>query len=270
MYRLLFWVPVCLILVGVPLGFLMAPAFRGEAPVEPTIATEELSQEPLPVADPVAFLEQCLKHYDASGIEGYALIMRKQERIGGVLQPSEEIQVVFRAHPYSVFMRWLRGERRAAAALYVEGKNGGKMLIHPSGIAGKLVKVVERDPEGEDARQAGRYSIKEFGLRKTLVRTLNAWKDAQEEGRLQVRYLGVRKVHEAGDRPCYTLRRTNDRPGSERIAETTVYIDKEKLLQVGTVLKDKDGRLVGEYMFRDIHINPKLKPDQFEPAALTE
>ena len=34
-------------------------------------------------------------------------------------------------------------------------------------------------------------------------------------------------------------------------------------------LKDEKGRLIGEYMFRDLHTNPEFKPDQFKRSALT-
>ena len=48
----------------------------------------------------------------------------------------------------------------------------------------------------------------------------------------------------------------------------TIYIDKETWLQVGTVLKGDGGKLVGEYFFRDLKLNPEFKPDQFLRAAL--
>jgi hypothetical protein len=47
-----------------------------------------------------------------------------------------------------------------------------------------------------------------------------------------------------------------------------VYIDKDTWLQIGSVLKDKDGKLLGEYIFRDIRLNPTFKPEQFQKAAL--
>ena len=44
----------------------------------------------------------------------------------------------------------------------------------PSGLAGKLVSVVSRDPEGPDAKQSGRYSVKTFGVKQAAQRTLAA------------------------------------------------------------------------------------------------
>jgi hypothetical protein len=227
------------------------------------------AQEPLPTGDVVTFLEKCVQRYEQQGIQGYSVTLHKQERIGGKLQASEEIESYYREKPYSVFMHWLRGQRKAESSLYVEGENGGKMLAKPAGVAGVFVKVVERDVDGEDARLSGRYTMKEFGLKAGIQKTYRDWKAAKEKRALRVQYLGVRKVREVGDRLCYVLRRTCVEPEEDSVSDVTIYIDKENLLQVGAVLKDADGKLIGEYMFRDLRINPEFKPNQFTRSALT-
>jgi hypothetical protein len=234
-----------------------------------SLAPATSKQDSLPVSDPIAFLEKCLERYEQQGIKGYSALMRKQERIDGKLHLPEEIEIFFREKPHGVFMHWLRGQRRAESVVYVEGENKGQMLVRPAGVAGVFVKVAERDPEGEAARQAGRYTVKDFGMKKAMLRVLDAWKAQRDAGTLQVAYLGVRKVREAGDRPCYTLRQTLAKPDADGITETTLYIDKENWLQVGTVLKGEDNKLLGEYMFRDIRINPEFKANQFQRSALT-
>ena len=45
-------------------------------------------------------------------------------------------------------------------------------MDYASGLAGKLVSVVSRDPEGADAKQSGRYSVKDFGVQKAAQRWL--------------------------------------------------------------------------------------------------
>jgi hypothetical protein len=262
MYRLLVFLPLCFLLAPMPVA--LAPA--REQPLTETAAGEE----PLPTGDPVAQLQKCLDHFNEQNIMGYSLIMHKQERIGGVLQPSEEVQVYYRAKPHSVFMHWLQGTKRADSVLYIEGANNGNMLVHPSGIAGRLVKVVSRDPEGEEARQAGRLPITQFGLKLSLERSLKNWQAAKESGSCRIEYLGVRKLREVGDRLCYVLRRTCNPPDSDGIAEVTIYLDKETCLPVGNVSKDAQGNLIGEYIYKDIQLNPQFKANQFESSALTE
>jgi len=261
-YRQFAYLPLCLLLAPDP-----EPAAPTAAEV---VAAPSVSQEPLPTGDVVTFLEKCVQRYDQQKIKGYRVILHKQERIGGKLQPSEEIECFYREKPYSVFMHWLRGQRKAESSLYVEGENGGKMLAKPTGLAGLLVPVVERDVDGADARQAGRYTMKEFGLRAAIQRTYRDWKAATEKGSSRVQYLGVRKVREVGDRLCYILRRTCVVPEESDVTDVTIYIDKENWLQVGSILRGSDGRLIGEYMFRDLRINPQFRSNQFKRAALTK
>ena len=48
----------------------------------------------------------------------------------------------------------------------------------------------------------------------------------------------------------------------------TVYIDLENWLQIGSILRDSEGKLIADYFFRDVHINPKFKDNQFTRSAL--
>jgi hypothetical protein len=230
----------------------------------------QVSKEAMPIDDPIDFLKECIRRFDEKNVAGYELVMLKQERLGGQLQPSEEIAVHYKTKPHSVVLKWIKGTRKANCALYVEGQNKGMLLINPSGIAGRLVKVVERDPEGEDAKQSGRYSMKEFGLKATMKRTLDGFEKAKAAGTLKTEYLGVLKVKELNDRLCYAFKRITAKPEEDGFREVTVYIDKENWLQVGTLLKAEDGKVIAEYLFRDIKINPTFKPEQFTRAILTQ
>jgi hypothetical protein len=252
------------------LGLLSTAGCRPAAPVAgpPNPAAGPATPEPLPDPDPVAFLEKCLERYDRQGIQGYRALLHKQERIDGRLEPPEEIEVWYRAHPRSVFMHWLQGVRRADSILYVEGENGSKILVHPSGLIGRIVREVPIAPDSPAAHEAGRYSIRDFGLREGLERTVRQWQAARERGELQVAYLGVETVPETGGRPCYVLRRTFTRSDEDGVTEATVFIDHETWFQVGTVQRGEGGTLIGEYLYRDIRLNPSFNPNQFEPSAL--
>ena len=170
MYRFILCLPLCLVQNG---GRPESP------PSENGITTGFVSNDPLPVKDPLAFLEKCLERYEEQGIKGYRCTFQKQERIDGKLMPSEETEVYYREKPYSVYMHWLRGQRRADSVIYVEGENDDKMLVHPAGVAGALVKVVTRDVDGPDAKQAGRYTLKQLGMKQGMERSLKDWKAAR-------------------------------------------------------------------------------------------
>ena len=233
-----------------------------DAPLPSEDAMERLVKN-----DPIAFLETCIRRYDRE-VKGYTTTLRKQERLEGRLQQSELIDVAFREDPFSVLMRWRKGAERASAVLYVKGQNGDQLLVRPAGILA-VAGIVTRDPNGSDAKKSGRYPLTEFGIKIGMQRTLASWQKARKDENLHIEYLGVKRIKEAGDRPCWVLKRTRyKKPEEDGITELTLYIDKENWLQVGNVLKGEEGRLIGEYFFRDIKLNPDFKPDTFTREAL--
>jgi hypothetical protein len=197
------------------------------------------------------------------------MTMQKQERVEGKLQPVEIVDVWFRDRPHSALLRWKQGARKVSAALYVEGQNDGMVLVRPSGLLA-VAGVVERDPEGADARQSGRYPLTQYGLKKGLQRTRVSWVAAQQENALTVEYLGRQAIPSLDSRPCFALRRTKySRPETDGVTDLTVWIDVETWLQVGVLCKGAAGEVLGEYYFRDVRLNPEFTDETFTRKALT-
>ncbi len=262
------WVLLILLLaaVGGLIIYLTYPEPEAEK-----VSAEKVSSETFDnYDDPIAVLEESLRRYDKEVTTGYRTMFHKQERIAGRLHNPEEILVYFREKPFSVYFQWLKGMGQAERALYVAGENDGQMLARPYGFWRRKIAgdVVSRDPEGADARKAGRYSLKDFGIKKGTERTLAAWKKARDKGILHVKYRGLFKVEDLDNRLCYSYVRACDPPEEDGLTELTIYIDKETWLQTGSVLRGKDG-LIASYLFRDLKLNPRFKPDQFTRKALT-
>jgi hypothetical protein len=227
----------------------------------------EAEMERLAKTDPIAFLEACIRRYDRE-VKGYTAVLKKQERIDGNLERSEIIDVAFREEPFSVRMRWKEGARRASALLYVKGENGNQLVIRPSGLF-SVAGTVTRDPYGTDAKKGGRYPLPEFGIKIGMQRTLASWEKARKNHALHIEFLGTKRIPEAGDRDCWVIRRTGyAKPEDDGITQLTTYIDKENWLQLGTILKGEESKLIGEYFFRDVKINPEFKEGTFTPKAL--
>ncbi len=216
-----------------------------------------------PYTDPVKFLAKCLERYDRE-VRGYTLTMRKTERVGGELRRTEIILVHFREKPYSVYFDWKHGIGLARRALYVEGENDNQMVVKTF-----LGNLKEFDPNGSTAMSSSRYPITEFGFKIATERVYRTWKEAQAEGTLFVEYLGLQQVPETGDRWCHVLHRTRyARVPEDGVTDLTLYIDRDTLLQLGSVLRDSKGHLMGEYYFRDVRLNPDFPDWQFTREAL--
>jgi hypothetical protein len=273
MVRTLICLPVCL---------LLAPSYpSGEADFasQPVIHIEQAAHAGTvkgmtdPGKDVLGYLQACLKHYQQT-VKGYTLSFRKRERTAGTLHPWESIEAYYRDDPHSAFFDWQEGARKALKALYIEGENknaqGKSQILALPAPPFTGLGVVKSDTDSADSKRSGRYPLSEFGLKEAMQRVLDAWKAADAEKTLHVEYKGLCKVPEAGDRICHAWQRTAfARPeGEDGVTEVTIFVDCETLFQVGTIVRGKDGELLGEYYFRNIRLNPEFKPDQFTPAVL--
>jgi hypothetical protein len=268
MKRALVCLPFCLLCTSDSSSVAAPPTgtFRDVADSGSALPSEE-EMERLAKNDPIAFMAECIRRYDRE-VKGFTAILRKQERHEGQLQRSEVIDVAFREDPFSVLLRWKEGGKRAAAVLFVKGENRDQLLVRPAGVLA-VAGIVARDPKGEEAKQAGRYPLTEFGIKIGMQRTLASWESAKKDNALHVQFLGVRKIKELGDQPCWVLRRARySAPEVDGITEATFYIDKDSWLQVGSVLKGEEGKLIGEYFFRDVRINPDFPNDAFTRDSL--
>jgi hypothetical protein len=209
-------------------------------------------------ADPVAFLERCITRYEKE-VTGYHVLLVKEERIAGKVLPEEQVECWFRERPFSVRMDWRRGVRLAARTLYVRGENAGNLLVRPAGLLG-LAGVVERDPNGDDAKASSRYPATEFGIQIGTVRTLGYWKKARDAGTLWVRYDGLVAVPGLAGQTCWKVSRRYATPEDDGITQAVFYFDPATWLQVGSELKDAEGGLVGRYYWRGLRLNPKKYP----------
>jgi hypothetical protein len=222
-------------------------------------AIEKLLRE-----SPVEFLQMCLDRFDRE-VQGYSCIMAKTER---PRTTPEVVQAYCREKPFSVFMNWLASPGKAQRVLYVEGENKGKMLAVPSGLF-RYLGIREVNVDDPDVRKSGRYLVTEFGIKLAIDRTLRSMRAAQARGTLHVQYKGIFRVPETGDRLCYKVVRVPyDPPEDDGVYDLIFYIDIENWLQVGSILKDSEGKLIADYFFRDIRINPTFAPNQFQRSAL--
>lgn len=226
-----------------------------------------LSKSADKISDPLAFLEECLKKYETT-IRGYSLTFQKKERINGKYNPVEELEVHFREKPFSVYMNWLKGARWTGAkkVVYVAGQNEGKLLALPNV---PFVPIQERHPHEPDAKEGSRFTIDQFGMHLGMQRTVASMKKAQARGTLHLKFVGETKDPRVGNVPAYVFVRGPFDPYEEdNLNKLTLFIDKATGLQIGSILEDKDGKLISEYFFRDIRINPDFPEWRFTREAL--
>lgn len=277
MKRLLFALPV-VVLGGFLTGYLIFVVGASPEPQTtsdpPPVVVEPKGDLPdaagmdrLAATDPIAFLENCVRHYDRD-VQAYSATLDKQEQIDGILYPPELIEVRFSEHPFGVWLHWLKGQRRAKTALYVAGANNNQIIVVPTGFAGLFGGTMRIAVNSALARASGRYTLDQFGIEKGTLRTLDGWVDARRHSALHVEYLGKKPIPEVGGRLCYCFHRTYEQPAPNGADDLMMYVDAATWLQIGSVIKDRDGKLIGAYYFKDVKLNPTFKPDQFLAASV--
>lgn len=213
-------------------------------------------------SDPEAFLEFCLKLVEGI-IWDYSATFTKCEKIGNEMRKEQKIAVRFKRTPFSVHMVWLQNPGAAKRILYVKGARvgpGGEemLLAEPSGALIRLIiPNVKRPIRSPEARRESRKPVDQFGFVNTL--------------RLALKY--AYPVHDSlefvGDaefdgRPVWHVRRTLPTrwPGPDHTLD--LMIDKEMLVPLSAVSKDKDGKLLSRYEFSDIVLNVDYRSEDFE------
>lgn len=271
------------------------PVFVAPAAAAPTEA-EQFAK--LAESDAVAMLAACLTSY-AKEATGFRATLAKRERIKGKVHEPESVRVMAtgdvpgpdkKTH-IRVRMIWDQGAHADAfgnqirGSVYVEDQAPEQLVIFRPTAA--FLKEFSVPYKSDLAREASRYCIKDAGLYRSMLRTYAAWKKRQDAGELSVTYLGKRTVPEVGGRECFVMKRTckaaeidpfalDEQPPTDQkvidrdgFSEVTLFIDVERRLQLGTVIRRTDGELVGEYFFRDVElVKAEFPSDTFTPAAL--
>jgi len=132
------------------------------APQTPFDLAQIPGQHPLMPALNAA--QEILAHLDAK-IPGYSAVLRKQERVDGVLLDEEIAYVKVRHNPFSVYMYFL-SPCKGRECLYnaLPGGAKGKLVARDCGWK-RRIGPIELDPEGRLAMGGQKYPIMKIGIR---------------------------------------------------------------------------------------------------------
>jgi hypothetical protein len=97
-------------------------------------------------------------------VKDYMGTLVKEERVGGQLQPEQYIAFRIRQQPFGVYLKWTGPKQfDGQEAMYVAGKNGGKMKAKSTGLAA-VAGYVSLDPTDPRALRQSRHAITETGI----------------------------------------------------------------------------------------------------------
>lgn len=130
------------------------PAGTGAATVSAAeVARQTLERKLESLKTGIAFLQKT---------PDYTAQFVKQEMVGSELTEEQEILMKVRHEPFSIYLKWITGER-GREVLYVDQENDGEMLVRSGGWKAKL-GTMSIPPDGGLAMREARYPVTKAGL----------------------------------------------------------------------------------------------------------
>jgi hypothetical protein len=200
------------------------------ASLTPEAAEQAIKRSRLAMEHHIALLE--VGRHRLEKLNDYSATFTKQERVDGEdLQDLQTTEVKLRHHPFSLYMKWIKGGDVGREVLLVDGQFDGEMLVHLGGIKGRLLPPLKIDPKGERAMSEARHPVTEMGLQQLCSLLLKyRRRDLTLTKGLRWELIDNQKL---GDRECYCfVVEYLDRNIEKTYRKAITYVDKELMLPV--------------------------------------
>ena len=221
-----------------------------------------------PLMPVVRWAQASNKHLQT--LADYSATFVKRERVGDELTEHQYLFVKVRHQPFSVYLTFLApAALKGREAIYVEGKNGGNLLAHDTGLKDKLLGTVSIKPDGMLAMQNSRHPITEMGMLNLTGKIARVGEQALQFNESEVRYFPGAKVN---GRVCTCIQITNPKPRQELYHHLRrIFVDDEWNVPIRFETYDwptKVGEqppLTEEYTYLNLKFNNGFTDWDFDP-----
>lgn len=240
------------------------------APREPATALDSVPASSAK-ADPIRYaldaIEGCAQRY--AGVSDYTATFLKRERIDGQLSELNVLKMKGRSKPSSVYFKFER-PNQGREAIYVDGRNDGRAIVHDVGINKFLAGTLALDPRSRRAMDGNRHPITDAGLGHLIETIEKGWK---AEMTPQGSVVTINEHILVNKRPCTLI--VSNHPSFDRkyqFHEVRVYIDHELGLPVRFEAYDwpkvagAKPELLEEYTYTNLKLNVGLGELDFDPS----
>jgi hypothetical protein len=247
-----------------------APATAAPAPMEPEATGPRDSYPPSAPRSPtmddaIRLIETARERY--RDVRDYTCRLVQRERVGDKMPPETVMSMALRAQPFSVHLKWLEPRSMAGQeAVYVAGRNGGRMRVRAAGLLG-AVGFVTLEVDDARARRSSRHNITEAGFGNLIERFAEGWPRERAHGGVVVH---IDDFSFAG-RPCTrveTIHAMNP-DGFFLFSRSVIYFDSATHLPIrvenyGWPRHSGEAEsLLEEYSYLDLRLNVGLGDEMF-------
>ena len=196
-------------------------------------------------------------------VQSYTARFVRQEVVDGALRPREEALLKFQ-RPGSIYLRWTAGRPAGREILFVPGQNGDRMLVREPGLFASLATIVMA-PDSPRVLEESRHPVTDIGIGRLIGLILDNARRAAAAGDLVVRDLGASAGPEGPGRGVEMVLPAQADKGyyCRRLA---VVIGESSGLPLRAVIYDWADRMVAEYGYLDLKLDPPIGARDFDAA----
>jgi hypothetical protein len=217
-----------------------------------------------PIARALACIAECQLRY--RNIRDYTCTFSKRERIKGQLTPLNVLTMKVRTQPRSIYLKF-RQPSPGREAIYIVGRNNGKILAHDVGLNRLLAGTLRLEPTGSLAMEDCRHPISEAGIGPLLDTLKTRWSSELDPSQSVVVFRDKQTV---GTRRCTMIEATHPHQQPEfMLYRVRLFIDVELGLPIHFEAYDwpssplAPAEMVEEYTYSDMRLNVGLSDLDF-------
>jgi hypothetical protein len=222
-------------------------------------------------ADPVAMARKAVADCQARfrQVHDYTCTFQKRERIDGRLTAPHIMVMKARTQPNSIYFKF-QTPNKGREAIYVAGRNGGRILAHDVGFGKLLAGTMRLDPKGTMAMEDNRHPVTEAGIGHMIDTIARHWEIELSTGESLV---SIHHDVRVGDRTCTMIEAVHPKKKAEFLFHSVkLYIDHEHGLPIRFEAYDwpkhpgAAPELVEEYTYLNMRVNVGLRDMDFDPT----
>jgi hypothetical protein len=229
-------------------------------------APSPASEQP-PIKRAIQTIADCQARYQS--ITDYTCTFYKRERIGDRLGETHVMHMKIRTSPHSVYLKFQQ-PAHGREAIYIAGRNGGKLLAHDVGLNKLLAGTLSLEPTSARAMEECRHPITEAGIGALLDTLAKRWALELNPEESTIRFHNDMLV---GKERCSMIESIHPHRKSHFLHhKVRVYIDEDLGLPIRFEAYDWPKRphlepeLTEEYTYTELKLNVGLQEIDFDVA----
>ncbi len=201
-------------------------------------------------------------------VDDYTCIFTKRERLApGRNMITQIMEMKVNTHPASVYFRF-RQPSDGREAIWVDGQNDNKLLVHEGGLARMLAGTMKVDTRSRAALNENRHPITEAGIGYLVAELAAHWPN---EFTPECSQVAIERDLEVEGRTCLVIECIHPAVDPDVLYHRVrVTFDQELALPIRFEAFDwpRDGvsELIEDYTYSQLQLNVGLQPLDFDPA----